>query len=367
MLLPLKPICEKKDMRRDGTSIIFIQYCFSAERRTKLNTEIAIPPNFWNKKQLTIKENLPADYGDVHQLNVELKQKFRYAEDLVEFAVREKIVDKGKFVKAAFDERLTIDQLKKDKEKVKLLSGEKEEVNLDVYFQIDDYIKSKKKKVEDSTITVFENMKSHLKAFEEFRGKPITFDSFDFNFYESYVDFLTFDYVQPRFKPPRIGMKLNTIGKTIKQLKIFIKDRIKRKIISPIDLTDYYAPEEESDAIYLTYEEIAQIYRADLNKYPQLIPSRDMFVLACLTGLRFSDFSPLRPEDVRNDRIYKKQGKSDHWVVIPLRNEAKEIFTEQFKAALPFVSNVDFNANIKIIGKLAGIDQLIKFSYKKRQ
>lgn len=25
MLLPIKPICERKDMRRDGTSVIYIQ------------------------------------------------------------------------------------------------------------------------------------------------------------------------------------------------------------------------------------------------------------------------------------------------------------------------------------------------------
>jgi len=48
MLLPLKPICEAKKARRDGTSIIYIQYCYSSEKRTNLNTEIAIPANYWN-------------------------------------------------------------------------------------------------------------------------------------------------------------------------------------------------------------------------------------------------------------------------------------------------------------------------------
>ena len=90
-----------------------------------------------------------------------------------------------------------------------------------------------------------------------------------------------------------------------------------------------------------------------------------MFVLACLTGLRFSDFSILRPEDLRNDMLYKKQEKSDHWVVIPLRQEAKQIFTDQFRDRIPQVSNPEFKRHIKTIGKLAGIDQLIKFSYKK--
>ncbi|MGN6492896.1 MAG: tyrosine-type recombinase/integrase [Agriterribacter sp.] len=41
------------------------------------------------------------------------------------------------------------------------------------------------------------------------------------------------------------------------------------------------------------------------------------------------------------------------------------IFTEQFREKIPDLTNSEFNRHIKTIGKLAGIDQLIKFSYKK--
>lgn len=367
MKLPLKPICNARTVRRDGTSIIFIQYCFSTDNRTTLNSKLAIPPKYWDKKRLSISRNLPVQFGDVDELNRCLKQKIRLAEDLADLACRKKVEKIGQFVKAAFDANLDPEALEKDPDKVKQLAGEKKEdvLNLDVYFQIDEYIKAKKNKVSKATVTVFQNMKGHLKAFETFRRKPIIFDSFDFDFYETYVDFLTFDYVQPRFKETLIGMKANTVGKTIKHLKMFIRDRVKRKIIAPIDLTDYKVPEEETDAIYLTYNEIATIYYTDLSAYPYLTPYRDLFILACLTGLRFSDFSTLAPQDFRNDRIYKKQGKSDHWVVIPLKDVAKEIFTQQFKENIPKLCNADFNAKIKNIGKLAGIDQLIKFNYKK--
>lgn len=161
------------------------------------------------------------------------------------------------------------------------------------------------------------------------------------------------------------GLKLNTIGKAIKHLRGFIKDRVKRKIVKPIDLSDFKIPEEESDAIYLTYEEIAKIYQTDLSEHSHLTEYRDLFVLACLTGLRFSDFSTLRPEDLQRDMLYKKQEKSDHWVIIPLRHEAKLIFTRQFRDRIPELTNPEFNRHIKTIGKLAGITQIVKFSYKK--
>lgn len=57
MNFPIKAICEKRFMRKDGTSLIYIQYCYSAEKRTLLNTEIAIPPEFWNKKKAGIQES----------------------------------------------------------------------------------------------------------------------------------------------------------------------------------------------------------------------------------------------------------------------------------------------------------------------
>ena len=43
MVLPIKPICKANKIRKYGTSLIFIQYCFSARKRTLLNTDYKIP------------------------------------------------------------------------------------------------------------------------------------------------------------------------------------------------------------------------------------------------------------------------------------------------------------------------------------
>ena len=185
-----------------------------------------------------------------------------------------------------------------------------------MYFQIDDYINSKEKKVTKATLCVFYCMKAQLLAFEEYRKKKISFDSFDYEFYESFIDFLTFEYKQRRRKTIIRGLKVNSIGKTIKRLRIFIRDRTKRKIIQPVDLTDFKIPEEEADAIDLTLEEIGRIYKADLKEFPYLVEYRNLFVLACLTGLRFSDFSILPDEfwtqirKIIQEEIYKAQKRN---------------------------------------------------------
>jgi len=151
----------------------------------------------------------------------------------------------------------------------------------------------------------------------------------------------------------------------VNYLRMFLKNRIDRRIIPPIDLSLLKAAGEEPDAIYLNREEIDRIYRLDLSDHSDLVPYRDMLVLGCLTGLRYSDFSIISPEDVRGDMLYKKQGKTDSWVVIPLRDEAYEILVNRFKGRVPQTINSEFNERIREVGKVAGLTTLIKFSYKK--
>lgn len=365
MLLPIKPICPANKVRRDGTSPIFLQYCFSAKQRILLNTGIAIPPIFWSSKYLNISELLPEQYGKSMDLNEELLRLRRMVEDLVYHAIKQKTEDRGGWVKRNFSPSTALGDIG-----IKIKSDQERKIKekrdkLNIYSQFDEYIQSKDRKVSPATITVYKNVKSHLMAFEKFNGKKIEFASFDFGFYTDFIDYLTFEHVHMRRETLITGLKQNTIGKTIKHLRGFVKDRVKRKIIPPVDLTDFKIPEEEIDAIYLSHEEIASMYTFDLSNYSHLTEYRDLLVLACLTGLRFSDFSSLRPEDLQMDMLYKKQEKSDHWVVIPLREEAKTIFTRQFKDKIPILSNPEFNKHIKTIGKLCGICRPIKFSHKK--
>lgn len=365
MKLPIKLICRTKRVHEDGTATVFIQYCYNAEQKTLLHTGIKIPPAYWKKIQCCISDKLPVEFGDQEELNKELRRQFRIAEDLITHAIQMKIPDKGAFVKKTFSPTLEITAVAEQVNEVAKKEADEKRSKLDIYYQFDDYIKSKQRKVSPATLTVYGNVKSHLLTFEEYSNNKITFENLDFSFYEDFVDYLTFEHIHMRRQTVLTGLKLNTIGKTIKHLRGFIKDRVKRKIIAPIDLTDFKIPEEESDAIYLTHQEIASIYQTDLSAYPQLIEYRDLFVLACLTGLRFSDFSTLKPEDLQRDMLYKKQEKSDHWVIIPLREEAKLIFTRQFRDKISELTNPEFNRHIKTIGKLAGVTRLVKFSYKK--
>ncbi len=236
---------------------------------------------------------------------------------------------------------------------------------LDVFNNIDDYIRSKQGSVKKCTINVINAMKSHLLLFQEHRGVPITFDSFDANFYEAFVKYLTYDIPQVRRKEAIKGLKANTAGKTIKHLKAFLKDRMWKKVIPHIDLTGYKVLEEEVDAIYISWEELSLIYHLNLGDAHYLEKYRDLFVLGCLTGFRFSDYSDIRPEEVRNGMLYVNQTKTLSTVVVPLRTDAKRILIDKYKMQMPQVSNVNFNYYIKELVKKAGLDEMIKIVHKR--
>src|SRR3982750_2115422 len=102
MYLPLKPICQEKNRRQNGTSIIFIQYCFSSKKRTDLNTGIAIPPQYWNDIKRQVKPNLPPEYGTASDINSRIKKLNRMAEDLIELGQKRKVSDLLEFVKEHF-------------------------------------------------------------------------------------------------------------------------------------------------------------------------------------------------------------------------------------------------------------------------
>ena len=330
---PIKLIIKKGAVRKDGTSLIFLQYCHSSEQRILLSTDVPIPQNYWNKKTGRIAGNLPLKYGSANELQVNLTAKLRKAEDMVEYAVKKLNTCPMQFLKENF-------HLQTNWKLEQMSDAEK---NLDVYSNIEDYVKSKQTTVKHCTINVINAMKAHIKSFEHYRKEPITFDSFDVRFYEDFVKYLTYDIPQLRRKEVIKGLKVNSVGKTIKHLKSFLKDRMRKKIIPFMDLGAYKVMEEEVDAVYLNWQELSLIYHLDLSDNSNLGKYRDLFVLGCLTGFRFSDYSDIKPEEVRGGMLYVNQAKTLSTVVVPLRSDAKKILIDKYNMQIPQVSNPNFN------------------------
>lgn len=197
MLLPIKPICSASKIRRDGTSLIFVQYCQSAENKTLLNTEIVIPPNYWNKKLERISDNLPTTFGIANNLNKEIQRQIRLAEDIISYALANKIPDPVQFAKTTFTPNFELRTLEKAAKENK---AARPKINRDFFVQFDEYIKSKEQSVAQSTLQVFKNLKVILQSFQTVSKKPITFDEIDYNFYEEFLNYLSFEHIHQNKK-----------------------------------------------------------------------------------------------------------------------------------------------------------------------
>ncbi|HEY4288706.1 MAG TPA: site-specific integrase [Puia sp.] len=350
---PVKLIVKKGKLRQDGTRPISVQYCHSVSKRVVCSTGLAIPPQYWNRKTRRISPNLPSQFGNIEEMEVFLSEKLRKAEDMVT-AAKSKGMDPMNFLKVNFPlaDNWKIEHMKQKKQ------------DLDVYSNIDDYIEEKKKEVSKVTLNVIRMMKEHLKIYEKYTATKITFDSFDFNFYQGFVSFLTHEYTLTRKKVIVKGLRINSIGKTIKWLKTFLKNRMAKNIIPYRDLSLFRGMEEDVDAIYLNWREISAMYNLDLAYDSMLEKVRDNFVLGCLTGFRFSDYSTVKPEEFRDGMLFVTQAKTGGRVVVPLRPEAKAIL-EKYNMGMPQLNNAEFNIYIKDVARLAQLNEKVKISFKR--
>ncbi len=239
MHLPIKAVCKLTEIRRDNTAIIGIQYCFSSKVRVKLDSGLSINSKFWNSKKCCISDTLPWSLGDFNELNKQLNGELRKAEDIISLAFQRN-ENPAEFFKKYYKSDQSIEFVTNEIDANKRLERLNDiTFNKNIYFQIDDYIKVKTRKVSADMPRIYRNMKDHLQAFETFCKKPISFEILNLNFYEEFVDYLTYDYVIARRKNNPVGLKTNTVGKTINQFKTFLKDRIKKGLISAINMDDW--------------------------------------------------------------------------------------------------------------------------------
>ena len=117
---------------------------------------------------------------------------------------------------------------------------------------------------------------------------------------------------------------------------------------------------EESDTIYLTDEEILQLYNLDLpNRFAR--NTRDAFVISCYTGLRHSDLKQLSMDKFldNNTKVKIVTRKTGETVIIPLHWTIKKIL-ERREGKFPKVySNFIINKRMKLLAEEAKITDLV--------
>lgn len=120
--------------------------------------------------------------------------------------------------------------------------------------------------------------------------------------------------------------------------------------------------DEKANTVFLSMNEITRIYYfVGLTKFQKRI--RDLFIVGCLTGLRYSDYSTLTPENFSGDFIVKMTKKTKKKVIIPVHDYVREIYAKYDGEISQGLTIQHFNRYIKMICKKVGINDKVIVNY----
>jgi len=194
------------------------------------------------------------------------------------------------------------------------------------------------------------------KVLMDFANGNVTFDSINQGFYQKFIEFCVHE---KDYKP-------NNIGKHIRNIKTIMNKAIEEGLHSNNSFRKFFKPSEEVETVYLNPEEITQINNLQLDSdHQHLKESRDLFVIACWTALRYSDWGQYSKLYKYEKQISLTTSKTGAKVVLPTHKMIKEI-SLKYNHNLPAPkANQTFNRELKIIAELAGIDSEIEVTIVK--
>ncbi|WP_397364593.1 tyrosine-type recombinase/integrase [Olleya sp. R77988] len=332
----------KSTNKNTSKASVLIRYYEDRKNRVQINTGIKISQRYWSNAKNTLKNS--TDITEHYKEFCEIKM-------LVETI----IAHYKKNNKPLSKEQFKVHFLKKS-------ISEFDEKPVEFYNELGRYINNKKTKVVPDVIKDYNSLKKHLIGFDKNTKTITNFESINYSFYIKWTDYLA---NKVELKNGQIGLKNNTIGKQVKNLKAFLNNCMKLNIIPSIDLSNFKVIQEEVDHIYLNESEIKAISNVDTLNDKELTKVKDFFIIGCYTGLRFSDNIRIKPEYIdSNGFLSIRQKKTSGKIVVPLREQVLTIL-KKYNNYSPEISSAVFNKRIKELGKEAKINDVIEIQHKK--
>lgn len=172
-----------------------------------------------------------------------------------------------------------------------------------------------------------------------------------------------------KIKDRDYAMCRNTATVYLKKLKAVINGAQKKELIDRNPFAGYQLPKiKTTKIVYLTTEEVERIKAHVFTGGLDIV--KNHFLFCCNTGLRFSDSSNLRTENIISDRSGMKwiridQKKTQNTLEVPMLEDAVRIYDlyssyrEETGFVLPRMSHQKVNSYLKIIADHTGIKKHI--------
>lgn len=318
-----------KEPNGTGKTLIYLFYNFN-HQRLKYSTGEKIYPKYWNKKKQRAKE--VKEFQEYFELNTRLDNFETAANNAFRRLKNDNILLSPSNLKSEIELLLKIGPFRKKSNLVGFINSYMEEV-----------LNNKR----PATVSVYKTTLKHLMNFSMEKKHPIDFNDITLSFYNAFTSYLSEDK----------GYLNNTIGKYVRVLKALLNEATERGINSQLDFRSkrFKALKEDTEQIYLNELELMQLKKLELSDNIRLKNVRDLFLIGCYTGLRFSDLSKISKSDIDFDnRILKVRTlKTGQLVSIPLRKIVLEILAEYNYTIPRPISNQKMNKYLKELGKKA--------------
>lgn len=216
-----------------------------------------------------------------------------------------------------------------------------------------------------SQIKHYRGCRRTMEEYESFIGRRLRFEDIDMDFYNRFTAWFNTK-----------GLSLNYLGEKIKILKVVMNDARMIDNLHSNDSTSkrgFVTPFDYSDTIYLTDDELMRLYRLRIDgetvlplmedsrpqnvarKVRAMSKARDMFLIGAYTGLRYSDYSRLKPANITDGVIRIKNKKTGISTSVPVHWVVREIIDRGYDFDHPLFEQ-KLNDQIKDVARLAGLD-----------
>lgn len=322
---------------QDTPSTIYATSRFGRNEKLMYATPLKVAPVFWDETRQRVKNSKYCEDKD------EVNSALNSIEGVLKKFIDEAARDGRAVTKDTLRQRLDIHFKKKNQ------AGGDFHSFFDYYTELCDTRPNSQRggqTISASTKLGYERAHYYIREYEKETKTRLDFENIDQDFYEGFVGYLQ-----------KLNKSTNTIGTMIAYIKSVLGAAYKRGLTTNIRFKAFHRLTEEGDAIALNEEELKMIAGHDFTDNKRYERTRDVFLLGCYTGLRFSDVTRLQAENVGERLITIRQKKTDNPVIIPIHPEFRRIW-EKYGGRLPSVSSIQrFNEKIKQVCKECGLNE----------
>lgn len=329
-----------RDPKTSKRSLILFTCFFKNEaKKFVYSTGESIETKYWNKE-----EKRPNTVGKSISpvMNSILTQLNRYSEEFNK--VRSRLM--------MMDEEFTSQSLRLafDKEFRKTNPGKNK-----FFHAYDMYIEEKMKEKEWklSTLKRYNNIRNILLDFEKERSFKLTFSNITEEFYTEFVDYSLEDKQHIN----------NTFSRNLGLLKAFLNWSVDKGYTYNLKYRKFKKKKLViTNQVALTISDLRKLLSLEFES-TRLEKVRDIFIFACVTGMRFGELRLISKRNIEGDSLLLKEEKSTEKEQrnIPLNSMAMYIL-RKYDFELPLIANQKFNVYIKEVFKEAGYNQEVEKS-----